>query len=141
MRQLNDTTAHFGIPHEAPYLDDQVLDACLAADPATRGTPFAYKPLLAEALAPHMPADLLRRTGKGDFTPDTHQGLARHRAALAALIEDSALARAGLIDPDTLRRACLGLYPAATPYAALDATLAAEHWLRTHSTTPTPEGI
>ncbi|MFF4381762.1 asparagine synthase-related protein [Kitasatospora sp. NPDC001547] len=132
MRQLIDATAHFGVPFTAPYLDDQVLDACLAADPATRGTPFAYKPLLTQALAPDLPADLLRRTGKGDFTPDTHQGLARHRPQLAALTEDSALARAGLIDPDALRRACLGLYPPHTPYAALDATLACEHWLRAH---------
>ncbi|MEU3567605.1 asparagine synthase-related protein [Kitasatospora sp. NPDC036755] len=132
LRQLADTTAHFGVPYSVPFLDDQVLDACLAADPATRGTPFAYKPLLTEALTPHMPAELLRRTGKGDFTPDTHQGLARHRPALAALIEDSALARAGLVDPDALRRACLGLYPPGTPYAALDATLACEHWLRAH---------
>ncbi|MGW7444703.1 asparagine synthase-related protein [Kitasatospora sp. NPDC054795] len=138
VRQLNDTTASSGVPHSTPYLDDQVLDACLAAEPATRGTPFAYKPLLTEALAPHLPAGLLRRTGKGDFTPDTHQGLARHRARLAALIEDSALARAGLIDPDALRRACLGLYPPGTPYAALDATLACEHWLRAHPTTPRP---
>ncbi|MFJ6777305.1 asparagine synthase-related protein, partial [Kitasatospora sp. NPDC091257] len=136
LRQLNDTTARSGVPHSAPYLDDQVLDACLAAEPATRGTPFAYKPLLTEALAPDVPADLLRRTGKGDFTPDAHQGLARHRARLAALIEDSALARAGLIDPDALRRACLGLYPPGTPYAALDATLACEHWLRAHPATP-----
>ncbi|MFJ3216520.1 hypothetical protein ACIPLC_11430 [Kitasatospora sp. NPDC086801] len=85
-----------------------------------------------------MPADLLRRTGKGDFTPDAYQGLARHRAEPAALIEDSALARAGLVDPDTLRQACLGLYPTGTSYAALDATLACEHWLRAHGTSPHP---
>ncbi|MFF2117067.1 asparagine synthase-related protein [Kitasatospora sp. NPDC058184] len=132
MRQLVDATARAGTPYSTPFLDDQVLDACLAADPATRGTPFAYKPLLTTALAPDVPADLLRRTGKGDFTPDAHQGLARHRARLAALTEDSALARAGLIDPDALRQACLGLYPTGTPYAALDATLACEHWLRAH---------
>ncbi|WP_188295461.1 asparagine synthase-related protein [Streptomyces sp. CBMA156] len=138
MRQLTDATARAGVPYSVPLLDDRVLDACLAADPATRGTPFAYKPLLTAAVAPDMPADLLRRTGKGDFTPDTHQGLARHRAGLAALIEDSALVRAGLVDPDTLRRACLGLYPPGTPYAALDATLACEHWLRAHATSPHP---
>ncbi|MFI2611233.1 asparagine synthase-related protein [Kitasatospora sp. NPDC018619] len=134
MRQLTDATARLGVPYSTPYLDDQVLDACLAADPATRGTPFAYKPLLTAALAPDVPADLLRRTGKGDFTPDAHHGLARHRAALAALTEDSALARAGLVDPDALRRACFGLHPAGTPSAALDATLACEHWLRAHET-------
>ncbi|MER8100957.1 asparagine synthase-related protein [Kitasatospora sp. NPDC094016] len=138
MRQLIDATARAGTPYSVPFLDDQVLDACLAADPATRGTPFAYKPLLTAAVAPDVPADLLRRTGKGDFSPDTHQGLARHRAELAALIDDSALARAGLVDPDALRQACLGLYPPGTSYAALDATLACEHWLRAHGTSPHP---
>ncbi|MEV7359112.1 asparagine synthase-related protein [Kitasatospora sp. NPDC091276] len=138
MRQLIDATARAGTPYSVPFLDDQVLDACLAADPATRGTPFAYKPLLTAAVAPDVPADLLRRTGKGDFSPDTYQGLARHRAELAALIDDSALARAGLVDPAVLRQACLGLYPPGTSYAALDATLACEHWLRAHGTSRHP---
>ncbi|MFJ8623802.1 asparagine synthase-related protein [Kitasatospora sp. NPDC093550] len=132
MRQLIEATAAVGTPYTVPFLDDQVLDACLAAEPAQRGTPFAYKPLLTAAVAQDVPDELLRRTGKGDFSPDAHQGLARHRPELAALAEDSALARAGLVDPDALRRACLGLYPPGTPYAALDATLACEHWLRAH---------
>lgn len=138
MRQLIDITARAGVPYSVPFLDDRVLDACLAAETTTRGTPFEYKPLLTAAVAPDVPADLLRRTGKGDFSVDTHQGLARHRPDLAALVEDSALARAGLVDPDALRRACLGLYPTGTSYAALDATLACEHWLRAHGTSPHP---
>ncbi|MFE2411700.1 asparagine synthase-related protein [Kitasatospora sp. NPDC059408] len=132
MRQLIEATAAEGTPYTVPFLDDHVIDACLAAEPALRGTPFGYKPLLTAAVAPDVPEELLRRTGKGDFSPDAHQGLARHRPELAALAEDSALARAGLVDPEALRRVCLGLYPPGTSYAALDATLACEHWLRAH---------
>jgi asparagine synthase (glutamine-hydrolysing) len=138
MRQTLEATARAGTPYAVPFLDDQVLDACLAADPALRGTPFAYKPLLTRAVADIVPAELLDRTGKGDFSPDAHQGLAHHRRELAALTEDSALARAGLIDPLALRQACLGLYPPGTSYAALDATLACEHWQRAHQSATRP---
>ncbi|MGV9270562.1 asparagine synthase-related protein [Kitasatospora sp. NPDC003701] len=141
MRQAVDLTARVGTPYTVPFLDDHVLEACLAADPALRGTPFAYKPLLTRAVAGVVPAHLLRRPGKGDFSPDAHEGLARHRRQLADLTERSALAEAGLIDAASLRRACVGLYPPGTSYAALDATLGCEQWLRArtaHRTAPAP---
>ncbi|MFI9328996.1 asparagine synthase-related protein [Kitasatospora sp. NPDC052868] len=141
MRQAVELTARVGTPYTVPFLDDHVLEACLAADPALLGTPFAYKPLLTLAMAGVVPTHLLRRPGKGDFSPDAYEGLARHRRQLADLTEQSALAAAGLIDAAALRRACVGLYPPGTSYAALDATLGCEQWLRartTHRTAPTP---
>ncbi|MFJ9950802.1 asparagine synthase-related protein [Kitasatospora sp. NPDC091207] len=139
MRQAVELTARVGTPYTVPFLDDHVLDACLAADLALRGTPFAYKPLLTRAMAGLVPEHLLRRTGKGDFSPDAYEGLDRHRRQLADLTQRSALAEAGLIDASSLRLACVGLYPPGTSYAALDATLGCEQWLRArtaHRTAP-----
>lgn len=143
MRLAVEATADVGTPYTAPFLDDQVIEACLAADLTMRGDPSAYKGLLIRAMAGTVPDKLLHRPDKGDFSPDAHQGLARHRRELTELIDSSALAHAGLIDPAALRQACLGLYPPGIPYAALDATLACEHWLRTRtaSAPPDPGGL
>lgn len=78
-----------------------------------------------------MPAALLQRSTKGDFSVDWHAGLRQARAHLAAVLDDPLLARLGLIDADALRKVCLGLYPHTLDPLALDRTLACEAWLRT----------
>jgi asparagine synthase (glutamine-hydrolysing) len=117
------------LPVEAPFLDDRVLDICLAVAPEERSRPDAYKPLMVEAMRDVMPPESLRRTTKGEFSADVHGGRRRQRAALAAVFDKPRLADEGLVDADALRRAATGLFPPQIPLFALDATLAVETWL------------
>ncbi|POX37198.1 asparagine synthase [Streptomyces sp. Ru73] len=125
-------TADSGLPMAAPFLDDRVVEACLAVRPHERTTPWHYKPLLTEAMRGTVPDELLRRTTKGGGVAEEleYEGLRRHRDGLLALTEDSRLAARGLIDAAALRRVCAGSFlPGLSPHA-LAATLACEAWLR-----------
>ncbi|MGH3799831.1 MAG: asparagine synthase-related protein [Pseudonocardiaceae bacterium] len=130
-RHIAGIMARAGLPLAAPFLDDRVVEACLAVRLHERTTPWRFKPLIVEAMRDLVPATVLQRTTKGDFSADWHAGLRRARAHLAGLLDDLVLARLGLVDADALRKVCLGLYPYALPMIALDRTLACEAWLRT----------
>jgi asparagine synthase (glutamine-hydrolysing) len=106
-----------------------VVAAALAVDLAERGTPYRYKPLLAEAARP-LVGELPERATKAKFTADGIAGLRRHRAELAGLCDDLRLARLGLVDPDALRAAFVGLDPTGRVLMAAEHTVAAELWLR-----------
>jgi asparagine synthase (glutamine-hydrolysing) len=119
-----------------------VVEACLAVRLHERTTPWRYKPLIVEAMRDVVPAAVLQRTTKGDFSVDGHAGLRRARPHLAALLDDSLLAQLGLVNANALRKVCLGLYPHNLDLVALDRTLACESWLRALSSAPsaTPRG-
>ncbi|MFI9234514.1 asparagine synthase-related protein [Streptomyces sp. NPDC053079] len=110
-----------------PFLDDRVLQACLAVRLDERGTPWTYKPLLAAALNGTVPTALLTRTTKADSGSDFYQGLRRNRRQLLDLIDGSQLAQRDLIDPAPLRTALLS--PGSRTANALEKTLAFETWL------------
>jgi asparagine synthase (glutamine-hydrolysing) len=140
-RHVATIMARAGLPLAVPFLDDRVVEACLAIRPYERTSPWRYKPLIVEAMRDLVPAAVLQRTTKGDFSADWHAGLRHARAHLARLLNDLILARLGLVDVDALRAVCLGLYPYTLPMVALDRTLACEAWLRTLlPTTPTAIG-
>jgi asparagine synthase (glutamine-hydrolysing) len=119
-----------GVALAAPFLDDPVVEAALAVDLAARGQPWRYKPLLAEAMRPVLPAALVERRTKGGFAAEGDAALRRFRATLLELCEDLALARLGLVDPAALRAACVGLDPSGRTLPAIESTVAAELWLR-----------
>jgi asparagine synthase (glutamine-hydrolysing) len=130
-RHIAGIHARAGLPLAAPFLDDRVVQTCLAVRLHERATPWRFKPLIVEAMRDLVPSAVLRRTTKGDFGADGHAGLRKARVHLAALLDDPVLARLGLIDADALRKVCLGLYPYTLDLVALDRTLACEAWLRT----------
>ncbi|MGH4004246.1 MAG: asparagine synthase-related protein [Pseudonocardiaceae bacterium] len=130
-RHIAGIHARAGLPLAAPFLDDRVVEACLAVRLHERTTPWRFKPLIVEAMLDLVPATVLQRSTKGDFSADWHAGLRRARAHLAAVLDDLLLARLGLVDVDALRKVCLGLYPHTLDRVALDRTLACEAWLRT----------
>jgi asparagine synthase (glutamine-hydrolysing) len=130
-RHLTGVMARAGLPMAAPFLDDRVVEACLAARLHERTTPWRFKPLIIEAMRDLMPPAVLHRSTKGDFSVDEHAGLRGARVHFAALLDSPVLGRLGLVDVDALRKVCLGLYPYALPTVALDRTLACEAWLRT----------
>lgn len=129
-RHIAGVHARAGLPLAAPFLDNRVVEACLAVRLHERTTPWRFKPLIVEAMRDLVPAAVLQRTTKGNFSADGHTGLRRARAHLADLLDDPVLARLGLVDADALRKICLGLYPYTLPMLALDRTLACEAWLR-----------
>ncbi|MFE6526421.1 lasso peptide isopeptide bond-forming cyclase [Streptomyces sp. NPDC057794] len=136
IRQWDRMAARAGVPMASPFLDDQVIETCLAVRPDERVSPWQYKPLLTAAMRGLVPETCLRRANKAAASMDAAEGLRRHRADLHALWEDSRLEALGLVDGDALRR--LARRPA-TPGlrdAILYSTIAAEVWLRGLSRTP-----
>jgi asparagine synthase (glutamine-hydrolysing) len=129
-RQASRVMAHAGVQLAVPYLDDRVVEACLAVRMHERTTPWQYKPLLAEAMRGIVPGPLLGRATKGIFDADAYTGLRRHRRELDNLFDESILARLGLVDRDALRATVVGLHPSASSLIALDPTLACDVWLR-----------
>ncbi|MER7765578.1 asparagine synthase-related protein [Kitasatospora sp. NPDC096140] len=115
---------------QAPYLDDRVMEACLAVRPEERSSPWTYKPLMVEAMRGTMPEGSLNRATKGEFSDDFFRGQQRHRGQLAELFEQPLLAGLGLVDAATLRHMALSAYPPGLPWGALDSTMAVENWLR-----------
>jgi asparagine synthase (glutamine-hydrolysing) len=51
-----------GLPVAAPYLDDRVIDSCLAVRPEHRVTAWEYKPLLRRAMTNIVPDGVLTRS-------------------------------------------------------------------------------
>ncbi|MFK4066825.1 lasso peptide isopeptide bond-forming cyclase [Streptomyces sp. NPDC029674] len=130
IRQWDRMAARAGVPMASPFLDDRVIDACLAIRPDERVTPWAYKPVLTAAMRGIVPETCLRRTTKAAAAMDAADGLRRHRADLLALWEDSRLEQLGLVDGKALRH--LAQRPSAPGLrdAILYSTIAAEVWLR-----------
>lgn len=138
IRQWDRMAARAGVPMASPFLDDRVIEACLAVRPSERVTPWQYKPLLTTAMHGIVPDACLRRTNKAAASMDASNGLREHRADLMALWDDSQLEQLGLVDGNVLRR--LAQRPA-TPElrdAILYSTIAAEVWLRGLAPPPSP---
>ncbi|MFG3005834.1 lasso peptide isopeptide bond-forming cyclase [Streptomyces calvus] len=138
VRQLAQMAGRFGLGIAAPYYDDRVIEAGMAVRAQDRVTPWAYKPLIAEAMHGVVPEASLARHTKDEGSYDVETGLRDHRAGLLALCEDSRLARLGLIDAHTLREVCERPLPPSLQFDALYQTVACEVWLRTLETAAVP---
>ncbi|WP_165988449.1 lasso peptide isopeptide bond-forming cyclase [Streptomyces sp. YIM 98790] len=138
IRQWEAMAARAGLPMASPFLDDRVIETCLAVRPCERVTPWAYKPLLTTAMRGVVPDECLRRANKAEASLDAADGLRRHRGELAELWTDSRLAGLGLVDAAALRR--LAQRPSAPGLreAILYSTIACEVWLRSRPRTPSP---
>ncbi|WP_051467754.1 asparagine synthase-related protein [Actinomadura oligospora] len=119
-----------GMPWEAPYVDDRVVEAVLSLRPQDRVGLTRYKPLLSEALRGLVPAPFLGRTTKSEYSAEAYRALRRNRADLLSLFEDSHLVRRGLVDLDALRRVLTVPPPTALAFVPLVSTVACEVWAR-----------
>ncbi|WP_433468699.1 lasso peptide isopeptide bond-forming cyclase [Spirillospora sp. CA-128828] len=130
IRQWEQMSARAGLPMASPYLDDRVIETCLAVRPEERVTPWRYKPLLVAAMRGIVPDECLARTNKAEASMDAADGLRAHHRDLMSLWEDSRLARLGLVDAGRLR--ALTARPAAPELreAILYSTVGCEVWLR-----------
>jgi asparagine synthase (glutamine-hydrolysing) len=127
VRQLN--SALEGPDCAFPYGDDTVVAAALSVDPREAAAPGRYKPLLTTAMKGLMPPGLLRRTSKGAYDADLYRALRRQARGIRALLDDSRLAAAGLIDPGLLDRA-VHSHASVAALTPLLPTLGCEVWLR-----------
>ncbi|MGX1851054.1 albusnodin/ikarugamycin family macrolactam cyclase [Streptomyces sp. NPDC055299] len=126
--------AEHGIELAAPYLDNEVIRACLAVPADRRGEPAQYKPLLAAAFTKTgvLPDFVLARTTKGGFNALAYAGLRDHARVLKDLLGPSSrLAALGLVTERpvaaALARATAGQ---STAQGALHLVVTAEVWLR-----------
>ncbi len=130
IRQLHQSVATADFTPASPFLDDQVVHACLAVRPDERVTPWELKPLLKAALADVLPRELLTRRTKGDGALIAAEGFERHRRDIAGLWDSSALAELGLIDPEPLRALFRRPYSPRLHERAMPTTIGCELWTR-----------
>lgn len=130
-RLLDQVAAPVGPPLSAPFLDDRVVRAALAVRPQERTFPWQDKSLLKEAMRQVVPANCGCRETSADADAEQDRGLAANRGVLMGLCDDSSLAELGLIEPDALREACRRGTDADRRPETLQATFAADAWLRT----------
>ncbi|MFE6286237.1 albusnodin/ikarugamycin family macrolactam cyclase [Streptomyces sp. NPDC057877] len=128
--QLVDVARDFGVWPQAPFLDGDVVRACLSLPVTDKADPFTVKPLLAAALGGLVPGPVLRRRTKGDYAAEDHLGVRRSAADLRARLTRSPLADLGIVEPSrviaSLDRAAAGL-PA--PFPALNRLLGVDLWM------------
>ncbi|MEU3421275.1 albusnodin/ikarugamycin family macrolactam cyclase [Streptomyces murinus] len=124
----------YGVDLAAPFLDNEVIRACLAVPADQRGAPGRYKPLLSAAFTGTgiLPDFVLNRVTKGGFNALAYAGLSANAGILGELIGPSSrLAAAGLITDvpvaDMLARAASGR---PTAQGALHLAVSTEVWLR-----------
>ncbi|ASO19089.1 asparagine synthase (glutamine-hydrolyzing) [Actinoalloteichus hoggarensis] len=133
VRRVDRLTSRSGVSWQAPFLDDHVVEASLAVRLADSATPYRYKPVLAAAMRDVVPAELLGRGTKSEYSADVYAGLRACRRDLVELCDDMVLARRGLLDVDKFRATLLGMHTSSAGLSLVVATLACETWLRSLS--------
>jgi asparagine synthase (glutamine-hydrolysing) len=132
LRQINTLLNGTGIVWEAPFLDDRVVEVALATAIDQRLATGRVKPLLTSAVQGIVPAKILDRRDKGEFSAEAFRGLERNRARILELCEDAQLAQLGLIDAAAFRSGVLDPGPMSHHLQPIETTVACESWLRTH---------
>jgi asparagine synthase (glutamine-hydrolysing) len=120
-----------GITLQSPYLDDGVVRACWSVPASVRTTPEQPKPLLRHAVDGLVPASVVNRRTKGDYTALSYRGLHRNADAIDHVLASSRLGSLGLIDIQSVRTE-LQKGAAGLPIrlGAFDTVLGMELWLR-----------
>ncbi|TDD88196.1 lasso peptide isopeptide bond-forming cyclase [Actinomadura rubrisoli] len=131
IRQWEQMSARAGLPMASPYLDDRVIEACLAVRPEDRVTPWRYKPVLVAAMRGIVPDECLQRANKAEASMDAADGLREHSGDLMELWDDSRLVRLGLVDGKRLKALAARPDTPALREAILYSTIGCEVWLRT----------
>ncbi|MBT2207340.1 asparagine synthase-related protein [Actinomadura sp. NEAU-AAG7] len=134
VRRIDRLSARHGVTIEAPFLDDQVVEAALALDYADCLRADRYKPALVEAMRGVVPRRSLGRRSKAEFSADIYAGLRANRRELLELCDGMRLASLGLVDAAALRAVVLSPPPISLELLPLLNTFACEVWLRSVGT-------
>lgn len=130
VRRMSQLMQLEGVKYESPYLDDQIIDLAFRVRFEDRVVDGRYKPVLHAAATGLVPAEVLGRRSKGDYSAEAYAGVAANRGSMARAFEDSALAGAKMIDPAVFTGFLGGIHPDTRPFRFIDPTLAVEIWLR-----------
>lgn len=130
-RQSQRLASTWGINVHTPFLDDPVLSVCSRVPVSERTTVAALKPLLGKALGGIVPAEVLARRSKGDYSASEYAGLRASGPYLRRLMGEPVLADLGLIEPERVRPVLeAAIAGASSPMGALGDLIASELWLR-----------
>ncbi|GAB4085946.1 lasso peptide isopeptide bond-forming cyclase [Myceligenerans cantabricum] len=131
--ELNAQAGSLGLRLQAPFLDNEVVRACMALPVHLHNDPHRQKPLLAAALRGLAPDVVLDRRTKGVYGAAGYIGVARNIDAIRSLVETSELVATGLLDGTALAHD-LTLAAAGIPtrFAALESVVTTELWLSQH---------
>jgi asparagine synthase (glutamine-hydrolysing) len=130
-REFGQVARAAGVAVQTPFLDNQVVRACLAVPPAGRISPGRPKPLLAAAVGDLLPSGLVQRRTKGDYTASEYHGLRANAAVIRELLRRPLLAELDLLAADGPRAALeAAVAGRRAPLAALSSVIATEVWLR-----------
>lgn len=131
VRGTQQLAAGFGMPYEAPFFDDRVVEAAFAVRHEERDTPMEFKPLMKAAMRNALPAEFLARTTKPNGAPQGVRGLRDHWPDLRDLCAQSLLVELDILDLTTLVNSNRPEQMRAEDYF-LDTTLGTVVFLRTH---------
>ena len=135
-RQAQRLASTWNIALQTPFFDDPVVTACTRVPVVERTTVTRAKPLLGAALAGIVPAQLLERRSKGDYSASEYAGLRAAGQQLLGFATAPRLADLGLIEPGRIRPVLeAAIAGEASPMGALGDVIAAELWLRAEPTT------
>ncbi|WP_156895458.1 asparagine synthase-related protein [Rhodococcus sp. 2G] len=129
-RQFQQVSNEAGVPLATPYFDDTVLNSALAVSPSEQLARFSYKPLLTEAMRGTVPDATLVRQTKSETSETVARGLEKNRSEILELMDDSELAKRGLIHLETFREFCFNPMLRIKHAHDLDLTIATEIWMR-----------
>lgn len=128
---MRDLAEQLGVSVSVPFFDHPILRICLRVLPEERTNPIVYKPLLKKAFASTLPACLLNRDSKGNYTPDVYHGVRQRYDWFHETFREMRLAELGLVDSlsfgKTLNRFAMGL---SIPLWEFNHTIALELWIR-----------
>ncbi|GLY38386.1 asparagine synthase [Amycolatopsis sp. NBRC 101858] len=131
LRTVRAVGAEFGVEVHAPFMDTEVVRACLALPARRRADPRTPKPLLRAALSGLVPPAVLARTTKGDYTRGVYLGVRRAAPVLRRMLTESVAADHGILEPGPVREVLEGaIQGMPTPWGALHQVFAVEAWLR-----------
>jgi asparagine synthase (glutamine-hydrolysing) len=130
-RYLRQMGLPFGLAVHAPFLDADVIRAALSVPPQARADPGQYKPLLRTAMTGLVPAEVLSRQTKGDYSSEDYRGARSAASTLRALFRESRLADMNVIEPSALDSVLDRMTAGVTvPLGPFNMLLATETWLR-----------
>ena len=134
-RQTQRLASTWGVTMHAPFLDDAVVTACTRVPVIERTSVTTAKPLLGVALSGLVPAQVLERRSKGDYSASEYAGLRAAGPYLRRVMAAPHLADLGLIEPSRVQPVLdAAIAGVVSPLGALGDLIAAELWLRAEPT-------
>ena len=131
MAALRRQVADLDVRLHAPFLDADVIKACLSTPSYQRSHPHEFKILLRKALEGAVPAAVLSRQSKGNYSGMFYRLIRTELPAIRELFRTSYLADLGVIEPSRVD-SMLDQFNVRPDFPAwsLESVITAELWLR-----------